>query len=85
MHRLTRPLFALTVVSVVGLVAAGLYPLWSLLFAGLIPLMVKSTKGLWENYDNPAALTPTQASMIQIQTLAGVILSLFLLIHTWTS
>jgi len=76
-------LFGLSVVSVIALAAAGLYPWWSLLFAGLIPLMAKSVKGLWANYGNPTALTPTQASMIQIQTLAGVVLSVALLIHSF--
>lgn len=75
--------FALSVLSVVALAAVGLYPWWALLFAGLVPLMVRSVKGLWQNYDNPKALTPTQASMIQIQTLAGVLLSVALLIHVW--
>jgi len=65
-------LLAMTLLSIIGLYAAGMAPIWA--FAALLgaPLAIKATRILYST-KVPAALKPACAATIQLQFVAGTL------------
>lgn len=65
-------LLAMTLLSIIGLFAAGMAPIWA--FAALLsaPLAIKATRILYST-KVPAALKPACAATIQLQFVAGTL------------
>jgi len=59
------------------------YPWWSMAVIAVLPLMIKALRNAWRNHADPEAMLPSQGATIQIQTLAGVILFITVLIDRW--
>lgn len=60
--------------SIILLIALKLYPLSTFLSFLTIPLVLKSVKNLWKNFENPPALVPSQALTIKTQALGGILI-----------
>ncbi len=69
--------------SIICLAISGVYSYYTLAALITVPAVLKATSNLWLNYDNPPKLVASQATTIQTQTVAGVLIVAGLFVDKW--
>lgn len=71
------------VASVGALWITDVLPVWSLASLATVGLAVKAGRNLWPNHSAPEKLVPSQAATIQMQAMAGILLTAAIVAEHW--
>jgi 1,4-dihydroxy-2-naphthoate octaprenyltransferase len=69
--------------SVAALWVADILPVWSLACLLTLALAFKAVRNLWAHHSDPDKLVPSQAATIQMQAMAGLLLTAALVVEHW--
>lgn len=70
-------------VSVVTLFTLGVLPIWSLGALACLVLAIRALKNAWVHHNDPKAVVPSQAATIGLQLVAGILLTISVVVDRW--